>query len=382
MKGFFGIFNQQIFELKEPTDICITARNKPTGIEKVYNREGREFRLNLNISNAESNMITNKEFFEDTVLRIKEENIKEIPTLAPRYRVLIDYMLYNNSDNIVVDEGVITKMIEAQNAFLPLGLDPENNELVYRVVKQISGAFDFIYRTNIPFGIMKHATEKLTLYINRVQIQQAKTHVGNLAVDEKACRTGIVIERGNPNATTEYNFIDTYVTIFDTLLEGMKIEPVETEMVPRKITIDVNIILNNYFYTSNPDDVLQHVQDNIDAEIPEPTPKPDPVEPTPDPGETDKPETTDPDKTDEPSGDNTNPDGDKKDDSGSETEKKDDKDTEGDGKQEETPTTPSTGTGSEGTATPPSESSTEEKGETTDPSSSSDSSTTTGNDGI
>lgn len=276
MKGFFGVFNDEIFELKEPTDICLTAHNKGTGIEKIYDRNGREFKVKLDISNVESNLMTNKEFFESVVTRIQEEKIKLIPTLAPRYRVLIDYMLYNNSDNSVIDSGVITKMVEVNNAFLPLGLDSNSNEMVYRVVKVLNGNFDFLYRSDIPFGIMKCPTEKITLYINRVQLQQAKTHVGRFVVGERACREGIVIERCNPNSSTEYKFTDTFVTIFDTVMEKLDITPISTEMLPRKINIEVSLILNNYFYTADPDDVLKYVLENIEADKPvTPTPNPD-----------------------------------------------------------------------------------------------------------
>ena len=271
MKGFFAVFNNEIFELKEPTDICLTAKNKETGIEKIYDRNGREFKVKVNISNADSNLITNKEFFDTIVTRIKEEKIKEIPTLAPRYRILVDYMLYNNSDNVVIDSGVITKLIDVNNAFMPLGLDPETNELVYRVVKTLDANLDFLYRSDIPFGIMKRPTEKITLYINRVQLQQAKTHAGRFVVGEKDCGKGIVIERTNPNATTEYRFTDTFVTIFDTVMEKLEIAPIDTEMLPRKINIEVSMILNNYFYTSDPNDVLKYVKENIDVDLPKPS---------------------------------------------------------------------------------------------------------------
>ena len=305
MKGFFAVFNDEIFELKELTDIYLTAQNKETGIEKIYDRTCREFKVKLNISNVDANLVTNQELYTSIVKRISEEKITSIPVLAPRYRVLIDYMLYNNSDNSVIDSGVITKMVEVNNAFLPLGLDPNTNELVYRVVKTLDGVFDFLYRSDIPFGIMKRPTEKVTLYINRVQLQQAKAHVSRLVVGEKCCNSGIVIERCNPNASTEYKYTDTFITIFDSEMEKMEIAPITTEMLPRKISINISLILNNYFYTSDPDDVLRYVQKNIDALKPTPSEPDDNTGDSDDEGNSDGNNTgSDSDSSSDTSGDN------------------------------------------------------------------------------
>lgn len=274
MKGFFGVFNNELFEIQEVTDINLTAKNTSTGVEKGWDPRSKDIFVNINISNVNGSLLSNREMYEKAVKKIEEKKISTITRLGPHYRVLIDYQLYNAKKNIVMDEGIVTRIIPANNAFLPLGLDPEQNELVYRPVKVISAPFEFVYRSDVPFGIMKEPNEDIVLYVNRIQVQQSRICQNDRDLTEKERKDGIVIERRNPNSSVEYKFTDVYLTIYDSEMEGISISPVNMKTCPRKICINLEFLLNNYFFTSDPNDILKYIEKNAaDTPLPEP-PKP------------------------------------------------------------------------------------------------------------
>lgn len=273
MKGFFGVFNNELFEIQEVTDINLTAKNVSTGVDRSWDPRSKSINVLINVSNVNGSLLSNREMYEKAVAKIEEKKISKITRLGPHYRVLIDYQLYNAKKNIVMDEGIVTRIISANNAFLPLGLDPEQNELVYRPVKLIDAVFEFVYRSDVPFGIMKEPNEDIVLYINRIQVQQSRVCVNDRDLTEKERKEGIVIERRNPNSHTEYKFTDVYMTIYDSEMEGISISPIHTRTCPRKISVEIKFLLNNYFFTSDPNDIMKYIEKNTEDK-PLPPPKP------------------------------------------------------------------------------------------------------------
>lgn len=348
MKGFFAIFNDTLFQINEPTDVKnVIVGKSNTEIGKSFDPRSKDFSVQLTISNVAENILSNKEMYENTVLNIQNEKITTIENLGPRYRILIDYQLRDEKYGCVVDEGVVTKTVQAMNSFLPLGLDPDKNELVYRVVKHLNNTFEFIYRSDVPCGIMQPSRGDLTLYINRIQVQQSYggpidvkspnpddsskasdippfhddcNHHGHGWYSHSAMPTyecpphgkSVIYERRDPDSTTEYRFREEYVTIYDSVMEGLNIKPIETYEVPRKLRIYVRILLNNYFFTSDPEDILKYIRDNA-------TVKEDPAPDTKDDETDDKDTSGDTDDSSTPSTgeDNTETPSDGKEDTGS-----------------------------------------------------------------
>lgn len=307
MKGFFAIFNDTLFQINEPTDVKnVIVGNSDTEIGKSFDPRTKDFSVVLTISNVAENILSNKEMYENTVLKIQNEKTTTIENLGPRYRILIDYQLRDEKYGCVVDEGVVTKTVRALNSFLPLGLDPDKNELVYRVVKQLNNTFEFIYRSDVPCGIMEPPRGDLTLYINRIQVQQSyggpidvktptsdeSSKVSNIPPFHDNCNhhghgwythsemptyecpphgKSVIYERRDPDSTTEYRFREEYVTIYDSVMEGLNIKPIEAYATPRKLRIYVRILLNNYFFTSEPEDILKYIRANATVPKEDPT---------------------------------------------------------------------------------------------------------------
>lgn len=328
MKGFFGLFNKTLYALTESQEMPVTARDIGNSVSSE--RVNSCFREKINISNVKDNVSSNREMFLQALDKIDTEQLTDIEYLSSRYRVSIDYQLYDNKENLVLDEAVIRKNITPLNAMLPLGLDPDNNELVYRVVKKIDHSVELVYREEVPYGIMKERRSNLTLYINRVQVEQEKAITGKLETKEQANGVAIVRTRRRPNYRTEYTFTDYYTTIYDSVAEGIQFPPVDISFTPRKIIIDLSMVLNNYFFTADPNDILDPIRINYEESLPVEGTVPDdnkeeeqetPIDPNPD----DNPDDTeDSDKPDTPSTGEENPSdsdsGNESTDTGSETE--------------------------------------------------------------
>lgn len=266
MKGFFGLFNKTLYALTESQEMPVTARDIGNSVSSE--RVNSCFKEKINISNVKDNVSSNREMFLQALDKIDTEQLTDIEYLSSRYRVSIDYQLYDNKENMVIDEAVVRKNITPFNAMLPLGLDPESNELVYRVVKKIDHSVELVYREEVPYGIMKEKRSNLTLYINRVQVEQEKAIAGKLDVGEQANGVAIVRTRRRPNYRTEYTFTDYYTTIYDSVAEGIQFPPVDISFTPRKIIIELAMVLNNYFFTSDPSDILEPIRINYEEANP------------------------------------------------------------------------------------------------------------------
>lgn len=269
MKGLFGIFNKTLFKILGPTDPVVVTKDIGNTISKSCHDIYTD--IDINISNVKENVSTNREMYLHALKKIDEESIKDIDFLAPRYRISIDYQLYDNIEEVIVDEATVTKHITPQLATLPLGLDASTNELVYRVVNKFTHTVDLVYKQEIPFGIMKQRRGNLTLYINRILIEEEKAITGQLTnpddvvKDDEVC---ILHHRRRPNYQTTYTFKTTYVQIYDSEAENIEFTPITIQEAPRKVAIKVTALLNNYFLTATSEDIIKPIADNYEKSLP------------------------------------------------------------------------------------------------------------------
>ena len=85
MKGFFGIFNNTIFQLTESADIYdyhITANDIESSTYIHDDPRDHHVNLDITISDISGNMLSNKEQIENIVLKIQNEKIKSIKKLG------------------------------------------------------------------------------------------------------------------------------------------------------------------------------------------------------------------------------------------------------------------------------------------------------------
>lgn len=287
MKGYFGVFHDQIFHLLDKQDIQTTVADIGTGM--VSERTNELLRVSLNISNVSENASTNRETFLDAVKTLEEKNSIAISQLQPTYRMSVDYTLTDINSGTVLDSAILTKTIEPKNAALCLGLCPSNNELVYRVAKLFNHAVELTYKEKLPYGIMQpKRRDRLMLTINNVRIEQLRIsepvdhgrydphyhrhdecdprydHICLYGFHTPPCPPPPVMEsRRHPAVRPEYVFSgNPYEVLYDSGREGIVFNDLEIPFRPRKILVDIRVLLNNYFFTSDEEDIFSVVRKN------------------------------------------------------------------------------------------------------------------------
>ena len=265
MRGFYGLFNDELFELRDSTNITETVDFFESSTSSVINLQQKEFEAQIRLTNMDFNCDSNKEFFEKISDKIKTELIQEITTLAPKYKISVDYTLVDEKKDCIVDEGIATKTIEPKNAYLPLGLT-DDNEFVYRVVKNFMATIEFSYRSATPYGISRRESNQFTLYINNVKISQAKSYATSIIPeDSHSCNCVIEKRRGARGILRK----DYFVTIYDTDSEQLEFKPMKFTFKPRRVSIKLQVVLNDYLMTASREDINSLLEDNIpDSENP------------------------------------------------------------------------------------------------------------------
>lgn len=265
MRGFYGLFNDELFELRDSTNITETIDFFESATSSVTNLQQKEFEAQVRLTNMDFNCDSNKEFFGKISDKIKTELIQEITLLAPRYKISVDYTLVDDKKDCIIDEGIATKTIEPRNAYLPLGLT-DDNEFVYRVVKNFIANIEFSYRSAAPYGISRRESNQFTLYINNVKISQAKSYATSIVPeDSHSCDCVIEKRRGARGILRK----DYFVTIYDTDAEQLEFKPMRFTFKPRRVSIKLQVVLNDYLMTASRDDINSLLEANVpDSENP------------------------------------------------------------------------------------------------------------------
>ena len=284
MRGFYGLFNNTLYELKEPTTVKDTVECFESCTSSEINVQQKSFEAEVKLTNMDDSADSNKEFFAKIVDKIKSEVIYELPKLAPTYKASVNYTLYDEKEDVIVDEGTATKTIEPTNCYFPLGLNDEN-EFVYRIVKNFTANFEFAYRSATPYGILKRESQNFVLFIHSIKISQVQAWARSIVPDEcPSC--GTVKEPKFSNGIVKR---DPMIVIYDTEAENLEIKPMKFRFKPRRIGIKLQVVLNDYLMTASQEDINSLLRENIPvpeepiipSEPEEPETPTDPSDPVP-----------------------------------------------------------------------------------------------------
>ena len=270
-KGFFGIFDNMVFRLDEPSDIAVTVNDIMNEVQQRF--DGDHLHLGINISNVKEDVSTNHETYKRAVNIIRKTHAENISTLLGTYRISLDYQLHDVKNRRVLDEGILTRTLDGVNAMLPLGLDADTNEMVHRIVKTLSHTFTIRFKEDLPYGIMQEKSTEWALYINNIKVEQL------IAVEKEVIKPKEKPHKPNPTSLTRTPFLEgwkninknekiTYTskgewyTIYSTHEENMVFNPILIRLSVRKIEFNINILLNNYFLTADVNDIEKFVKEN------------------------------------------------------------------------------------------------------------------------
>lgn len=245
MKSIYTIINGKPFNIIQDTKV-------PNNIERIEHNnissntdgicQAVTAKLIFNDSDA-SEVMSNKESYDSLVNYIKDNTITQIDKLRNRFIAYVDYSIYN-SDDEETDHSVIIKPIKAIDFINPLGVSIES-ECVYRRSKKLDTSLDFIITNKIPFGIMQSKQRRAILKINELSIYQ-NIYIDDSNDEEIDIHNSIYCQPCLYNSCTIGTSLENCVKVYSTKDEGIEITPIETDFLPRKIVLNIRVILNNY----------------------------------------------------------------------------------------------------------------------------------------
>ena len=267
-RGYYGIFNNTIYEIENGREPISVASKKPNGTT-VKQYENRSIDVLINLTNLTNSDVSNKEAFEKAVEKIQAEGITEIEKLNTSCKMIVYYKLIFGTPDCpiipdgkvseVADEGCIVSDFRLYPTLFPLGLT-EDNEYVTRWACG-SGPLKMVrnYVQSTPIGISRHRESNYTLMITRICVVESKG-------------TGDVYHPSIEKFNDIYPNSKNSVTIYDSEEEGIIINPIFLSAPPSQITLHVDVTLNNFFVTADRSDIIHYLERNLESENTEQNP--------------------------------------------------------------------------------------------------------------
>lgn len=271
MKGLFAKYGTSVYFLNEtPVNSYETAtiENRQTNFQ--YSEANNEALINIQLGLINDDYKTNKEVVDDVTTYLTENKVQSMVTLEPFFEVALDFILF--SGDKILDEGVMVRHCsksEAKNLFRILGTD-ENNEMHHRLVKSIHVPFEFKYRESVPCGIMGNPNKNFTLIINNIIVHEI-VYDKDRYVNGLNDRMDIFHKSCEGIAMTRESFKTNYtkpkdIVVFDATNEGIKFDPINIENKFRNLSVNIDMILNNYFITYDVNTITDIIKKNNTTE--------------------------------------------------------------------------------------------------------------------
>lgn len=178
-------------------------------------------------------VMSNRELYDVMVKYLTDNKVTYIHPIQDHYVMYCDYSVFNHEGK-QINHNAFTKVIHPKDAIYNLGVD-RLSELVYKQVKVFESDITLHVKNDYPMGIMRNASNtRYILQINDISIYQDLEHT------ESDIHNSTDID-SYPIPTV----LETMVKLYSTHDNGISIAAVEVPFTPRKINLNLNIILDN-----------------------------------------------------------------------------------------------------------------------------------------
>lgn len=261
-----------------PRSIAKSFRNHASLQHDAANREmiATLYVNGIDYTNLESNRSLYKIMIED----LRKNKVTEIKTISDKYVLWVDYSIYNEKGT-EINHSCTTKSLDCgYDGILPLGC-AFNNELVYRRVKLFDPKIVFAVTNKIPFGVMASAyNEEYTLKINDICILQCTDPTNS---DCYGIHNSIEGNSYSYDSHTIQCMLQYNIPVYSTAAEKLDFGEFQVSFYPRKLTLDLHLILGNMIVAYDEQNVLDVLLENINGKYDD-TENPDDPNPDPAPG--------------------------------------------------------------------------------------------------
>lgn len=184
--------------------------------------------------------MTNKELFINMKNKIDNDKIKEIDVIYDKYKVYLDYSIIDSKGN-ELEHSVTIQKLNSSDVILPLGIN-EDNDCLYSQAKVFKQKLEFVSKTTVPVGTIRIPTTLPNEYkfvINDIVIFQS--FIEHDEVHESIFNTAY-----NYGSSTIQSTLDTMAAIYSTKKEGIVLSELVLPKIPRKIYINVEVLIGDY----------------------------------------------------------------------------------------------------------------------------------------
>ena len=265
MKAVYTIINNKPYKVVQNTTVptSLTFRMPGASSSVSVDLNNKAVTQNITVNNIKKpGTKSNAEMYSNLVDMIVTNKITEIRDIQNCYKAYIDYSVFE--DKKEVDHSVVLKPIEALDQAILLGV-ATNNECVFRRVKTFSHTIDFTLRNTLPHGIMGSSKKNYTLKINNLCIFQDFNRI--LDPHQATYEHPYAVA-----SCTVDHFVEDMALIYSTENEGMDIQPVELEFMPRRVTVKIDLTLADYIVAYDDGEInkllIQNIKNKYDEDNP------------------------------------------------------------------------------------------------------------------
>lgn len=273
MKAIYTKIGENVYRINQPTGVPSDVTFKAPGSSSTLNIDP----INGNVSqNITINTLkkpgtkSNAQLYKDLVAFIKEKEITEISSIQNFFKVYIDYTVFE--DGREIEHAQVIRPTACIDKALILGV-ATNNECVYRRVKDFNPKIEFRLKHKFPHGIMQQKKSKYILKINNIAIFESKREFQE--VHNSTYNVAYDVPSSIINAS-----VDGDILVYSSYNDGIDIQGVELNFIPREVSIFLDIILTKYVVVYDDKTITDILIENIDKKYSEDTQPTDPEAPS------------------------------------------------------------------------------------------------------
>lgn len=273
-KAIYAMIADQYVKIDQntniPKNIAKSFRTHSSLKEDCANREmiASIWVNGIDYTNLESNRSLYKTMADD----LKKNKVTEISTISDRYVLWVDYSIYNEKGT-EINHSCTTKSLDSgYDGILPLGC-AFNNELVYRRVKLFDPKIVFAVTNKVPLGIMASTyNAQYTLKINDICILQCTDPANSdcYGIHNSIEGNSYAYDSHTIQCMLKYN-----ICVYSSTASNLDFGEFQVSFYPRKLTIDLHLILGNMIVVYDDQNVQDILLENLNDKYPN-TPEPDP----------------------------------------------------------------------------------------------------------
>ena len=197
-------------------------------------------------------VFSNRELYDKMVKYLEENKVTRIDPIQDRYVMYCDYSVFNHEGK-QINHNAFTQPIKPKDGMYNLGVD-KVSELVYKQVKLFETSISLNVKNDYPMGIMRNSSNvKYSIQINDIAVYQDLEHTES-----------DIHNSSDPESYPIATVLSTMVKLYSTHDNGITISAVEVPFIPRKIMLDINIILDNLIVAYDEQDISSILLNNID----------------------------------------------------------------------------------------------------------------------